>query len=183
MRRFFLGGLSGLVVLGGAVQLFAGAGGTGCNEPVATSYGNPNGLDRKNIPGEGGAEPLLCGAGGGGDGGAPTGDGGCPSFATDIAPYFVANGKWRCADGTCHGGASAPPIDCKDPTTCLSSLKAITVAGKPYIKEGSTDPNESTVMCNLQGACGSRMPKAPGADPTSDELCLLSAWLSCGAPP
>lgn len=165
------------------MQLFAGAGGTGCNEPVATSYGNPNGLDRKNIPGEGGAEPLLCGAGGGGDGGAPTGDGGCPSFATDIAPYFVANGKWRCADGTCHGGASAPPIDCKDPTTCLSSLKAITVAGKPYIKEGSTDPNESTVMCNLQGACGSRMPKAPGADPTSDELCLLSAWLSCGAPP
>ena len=167
-------------MLAGGLQL---AGATGCNEPIATSYGNPNTLDRKNLPGEGGAEPLICGAGGG-DGGAVQGfDGGCPSFATDIFPYFQANGKWRCADGTCHGGASAPPVAGDTPTNCLSSLKAISIGGKPYLAEGSTDPNDSTLLCNLQGACGSRMPKAPGADPTTEELCMVEAWLKCGAPP
>jgi hypothetical protein len=181
VRRYLVGGL-GLFVLGGAVQLLAGAGGAACNEPIATNYGNPNALDRKNLPGEGGAEPLICGGGEGGAAGAGF-DGGCPSFATDIFPYITANGKWRCADGTCHGGASAPPIDGKDPTSCLSSLKAIAIGGKSYLAEGSKDPNASTLLCNLQGACGSRMPKAPGADPTTTDLCMVEAWLKCGAPP
>lgn len=180
MRRFLLGGLGGVFVLGAGVQLVSGA--LGCNEPVDASFGNPNGLDRKNLPGEGGTEPLVCGDGDG-DGGAGGLDGGCPSFATDIFPYFQANGKWRCADGTCHGGTSAPPVAGDDPTSCLSSLKAISIGGKAYLAEGTTDPNESTLLCNLQGTCGSKMPKPPGADPTTAELCIVEAWLKCGAPP
>ena len=178
MRRYLLGGLSGLFLLGAGVQLVSGA--LGCNEPVEPTFGNPNGLDRKNLPGEGGAEPLVCGDGEGGAGGF---DGGCPSFATDVFPYFQANGKWRCADGACHGGTSAPPVSGDDPTSCLSSLKAISIGGKSYLAEGATDPNESTLLCNLQGTCGSKMPKPPGADPTNEELCMVEAWLKCGAPP
>ncbi|MBX3222136.1 MAG: hypothetical protein KF795_16585 [Labilithrix sp.] len=179
MRRYLMGGLGGAFLLAVGVHLAAGA--AACNEPAATAYGNPNTLDRKNLPGEGGAEPLICG---GGEGGAGEGfDGGCPSFATDIFPYFQANGRWRCADATCHGGASAPPIATTDPTSCLSSLKTISVGGVAYVAEGSTDPNASTVLCNLQGTCGSRMPKAPGEDPTNAELCMLEAWLKCGSPP
>lgn len=179
VRRFLIGGIGGLILLGGAVQLLATAGGTGCNEPVPTNYGgNPTFLDRKNIPGEGGAEPLICSGGDGGGGG----DGGCPSFATDLYPYIQANGKWRCADGACHGGTSAPLFNCEDPAACLTQLKGLRVANKAYVAEG-TDPNESTLLCNLQGACGSRMPKPPGADPTNDELCMFDAWLRCGAPP
>jgi hypothetical protein len=181
VRRYLVGGLGGLFLLAGGVQLFSGA--LGCNEPVEVSYGNANGLDRKNLPGEGGTEPLVCGAGEGEGGAGPGFDGGCPSFATDIFPYFQANGKWRCADGTCHGGTSAPPVAGDDPTACLSSLKAISIGGKSYLAEGSNDPNASTLLCNLQGACGSKMPKPPGADPTTADLCMVEAWLKCGAPP
>jgi hypothetical protein len=177
--RYWMGGLGGLMLLAAGVHL--GLGSSACNEPIATSYGNPNGLDRKNLPGEGGVEALTCG----GDA-APTGfDGGCPSFQTDIYPYFKPDGKWRCSDATCHGGASAPPIDGANANDCLASLRGITVGGKVYVPgdAGSSDPNASSLLCNLQGGCGSRMPKAPGVDPTSAELCIVEAWLKCGAPP
>lgn len=178
MRRSLIGGLGSLLVLCIGSPLLPGA--TGCHEPAPTSYGNPSGLDRKNLPGEdadGGAVELTCPRGSSSD------DAGCPSFATDIFPNLTASGKWRCSDSACHGGANAPPIDGKDPTTCLSTLKSITVAGKPYLSEGSSDPNASAIMCTLQGSCGSRMPKPPGADVTTEDLCLLEAWLRCGAPP
>jgi hypothetical protein len=174
-RRYLLGfGLS----LAAAVPVWAGLQlAAGCNEPLATTYGNPNGLDRKNLPGEGGAEPLVCADG--------AFDGGCPSFATDIFPYMKGDGKWQCASAGCHGGASSPQINGADPAGCLTSLKAITVAGKPYVPAagGNTDPTQSSILCNMQGACGSRMPKAPGSDPTPTELCAIEAWVKCGTPP
>lgn len=179
MRRYLLGGVGGVFAITAAVHLSSSA----CNEPVATNYGNPNTLDRKNLPGEGGAEPLECS----GDAGTSGFDGGCPSFATDIFPYFKADGKWRCADATCHGGASEPRIPVGDPAACLASLRGITVTGKSYVAGGeggapSTDPSASSLLCNLQGSCGSRMPKPPGVDPTTAELCMIEAWLKCGAP-
>lgn len=152
-----------------------------CSEITPTTYGNPNTLDRKNLPGEGGVEQLICSADGGGDGGSF--DGGCPSFATDIYPYLAPAGAWRCSDKACHGGASAPPIDGANAANCLSSLQKITVKGVPYLlTDGGTDPNASSFLCNLQGACGSPMPKAPGLTPTNTELCIVEAWLKCGAP-
>ena len=155
-----------------------------CNEPPETSFGNPNALSRKNVPGEGGVEALVCTGGEGGAGEAGGGgDGGCPSFTTDIYPYFTAGGAWKCADRTCHGGASAPDIDAGTPEACYQALKKITVLNKPYLPgNGVTDPNASTLLCNLQGSCGSKMPKPPGADPTNAELCKIEAWLKCGAP-
>jgi hypothetical protein len=168
-----VGGLSGLLVLAGVTHLL---GGSGCSEPPSTAFGNPNGLDRKNLPGEGGAPGLTC---------TVTGqfDGGCPSFATDIYPFFTASGKFRCSDAACHGGTNSPSIDCRDATSCLSSLKAIRIGGSSYLAEGTTDPSASAISCNLQGACGSKMPKPPGGDPSNDDLCAIEAWLKCGAPP
>jgi hypothetical protein len=178
MRRRF-------VLLAAATALgFAGVGVlAACSEITPTTFGNPNTLDRKNLPGEGGVEQLLCTAtGDAGDGGGF--DGGCPSFATDIYPSFAAAGTWRCSDKACHGGTSAPPIDGKDPASCLASLKKITVKGSPYVlSDGGKDPNSHSILCNLQGTCGSKMPKPPGADPTSADLCKVEAWLRCGAPP
>lgn len=176
MRRVFIAGGCLLLCISGIVAL-----GTSCTPPPDTVYGNPNTLDRENLPGEGGVEALTCG----GDGGdAGSGDGGCPSFATDIFPYFQAAGTWRCADNACHGGATAPPIAGNTAAACLTSLKAITVAKLPYVlSDGGRDPNASSLLCNLTGACGSKMPKPPGADPTNAELCLVEAWLKCGAPP
>jgi hypothetical protein len=160
-----------------------------CNEPINVQYGNPNVLDRKSLPGEGGSEPLNCTGGGGGEGGGGGGgDGGgasgCPTFATDIFPYFTPTGKWKCSAPDCHGGASAPTIAGNDPAACLASLKAISVVGQGYIsggEGGAPDPNKSTLICNLQGSCGSKMPKAPNPDPTNAELCMLQAWIACGA--
>src|SRR5262245_24786363 len=64
-----------------------------------TQYGDPAGLRRDNLPGEGGAETVVCEAGPSGDGGA------CAvSFSKDIFPNMTANGAWKCASGnTCHG--------------------------------------------------------------------------------
>jgi hypothetical protein len=176
-----MGGAGSLVAIAAALRLSSLAS-TGCNEPPATNYGNPNTLDRKNLPGEGGVEPLVCSA----DAAAGF-DGGCPSFAQDIFPYFKADGKWRCADAQCHGGKSLPEISDESPEACLASLRAATVGGQSYLASGeggapSTDPNASTLLCNLQGACGRKMPEPPGADPTNGELCMIEAWLKCGAP-
>jgi hypothetical protein len=150
-----------------------------CSEITPTTYGNPNTLDRKTVPGEGGVEQLVCS---GADGGESF-DGGCPSFETDIYPYFVATtGTWHCSDKTCHGGTSAPPIDSTSAAACLASLKKITVKNAPYLlSDGGKDPNASSFLCNLQGSCGSPMPKTPGVI-TSAELCKVEAWLKCGAP-
>lgn len=118
-------GRSGGACLGGARAIVA------CSEISPTTFGNPNTLDRKSIPGEGGVEELVCSGGDAGDGGGF--DGGCPSFATDIYPYLAAAGPWRCADKACHGGASAPPIDGTNAAACLASLKKISVKTAPYV--------------------------------------------------
>ncbi len=155
-----------------------------CSEITPTSFGNPNALDRKNIPGEGGVELLLCSGDASAEGGGF--DGGCPSFATDIYPYFKAGGAWRCADKACHGGATAPTVADTNAAACLASLKKITVTGAPYVTtaaDSGADASTSSLLCNLQGTCGSPMPKAPGIAPTSSELCMVEAWLKCGSPP
>jgi hypothetical protein len=176
--RYVLGGVGALLLLSLAVHIAS------CNEPPDTNYGNPNTLDRKNLPGEGGAEPLVCS----GDAAVGKFDGGdCPSFAEDIFPYLAPAGKWRCSDKTCHGGGQNPPLDGTSAAACYASLQKVTVAGKPYIPGadgGGTvkDPTATTFLCNLQGGCGSKMPQAPGADPTPVDLCVVEAWLKCGAP-
>jgi len=165
-----------------AIALFGLRALVACSEITPTTFGNPNTLDRKNLPGEGGVEQLVCAAG---DASADGGgfDGGCPSFTTDIYPYFAAAGTWRCSDKACHGGASAPAIDGTNAGSCLESLKKINVKAVPYVlSDGGKDPNTSTLLCNLQGTCGSKMPKAPGLDPTNADLCKVEAWLKCGAP-
>jgi hypothetical protein len=178
VRRYLFGGAwigAFMLLLSLAAHLAS------CNAtPGDTTYGNPNTLDRTNLPGEGGVAPLSCG----GEGGAKKYDGGsCPSFAGDIFPYFLPTGKWRCTDKPCHGGSNAPLLDGTSAATCLASMHVATVAGRPLLPEGgTTDPTSVGLLCNLQGGCGTRMPESPGLDPTPDELCMISDWLSCGAP-
>ena len=167
--------MAGILLFAASVHLTAG-----CDDEGVTAYGNPNTLDRKYLPGEAGAEPLNCGAADAGGGF----DGGCPSFATDIYPFFVQTGKWKCSIPTCHGGASAPNIRGDNAANALQDMRAVTVVGKPYISgDAGTDPNTTTFICNMQGSCGSKMPKAPGVDATGAELCILDAWIRCGSPP
>lgn len=174
MRRYVILAAASTLALAGVRAVVA------CSEITPQTYGNPNTLDRKSLPGEGGVELLACG----GDGGA-AGDGGCPSFATDIYPYFAAAGTWRCSDKACHGAGVTPPaVDGTSAAACLASLKKITLKGSPYVlSDGGTDPNASSLLCNLQGTCGSKMPKPPGTDPTQADLCKVEAWLKCGSPP
>jgi hypothetical protein len=155
----------------GMVQLVSTA---GCSEAPQVAFGNPNTLDRKNLPGEGGTEVLSCT---GVDAGTFTGDGGCPSFNANIYPLVRANGAWRCADQACHGAVSAPQFACADPATCYTQLQGIQVGGRGYFAGEA-----GTFSCNLQGSCGSKMPRPPGIDPSPGELCMIDAWLRCGAP-
>lgn len=175
MRRYVILAAATAVALLGVRAIVA------CSEITPTTFGNPNTLDRKSVPGEGGVEQLVC-SGDASFNGAGF-DGGCPSFATDIYPYFAAAGTWRCSDKACHGGPTAPPVDGTNAAACLASLKKITVKGNPYLlSDGGKDPNASSLLCNLQGSCGSKMPKPPGLDPTAADLCKVEAWLKCGAP-
>jgi hypothetical protein len=167
-----------------------------CTAPPAQTYGNPNGLLRSNLPGDGGGiAPLVCG-GEGGSGGSPTlDDGGCAiSFTTDLLPLFSAQngqpnvGEWDCSSANCHGAKmQAPDVTCStDPKTggagpCVDSLSKITVAGIPYLS--APEGGVPGIVCNLQGSCGNAMPLSPGKPPTDDELCKLQAWIACGAPP
>ncbi len=153
-----------------------------CADPPSQQYGNPNGLLRKNLPGDGGGvSPLSCA----GDGGPQLlADGGCAvSFTRDLLPYFQSNGTWHCADAVCHGGGKQPPpLTCSPDAgagPCIASLGNITVGGIPYL---STDGGQAGIICNLQGSCGNKMPLAPGKDPTEDDLCKVTTWMACGAP-
>jgi len=96
----------------------------------------------------------------------------------------MAAGTWRCSDKACHGGTTLPAVDGTAAAACLASLKKITVKNTPYVlSDGGKDPNLSSLLCNLQGTCGSKMPKPPGADPSPADLCKVEAWLKCGSPP
>jgi hypothetical protein len=148
-----------------------------------TNYGDPNGLRRDTLPGEGGTEAVACdgGGGGGGEGGGPC----AVSFAKDIYPNMVANGAWKCAStGTCHGAQQTPLIDASTPAAVIDSLKDYMISGDPhpYIAQGKTDPNASAFECNVTGVCGSAMPQSPGVPLSPAEVCKIDAWLRCGAP-
>lgn len=174
-RSLIAAGALAFIVAGTAVAV-------SCADPPSQEYGNPNGLLRKNLPGDGGGvSPLSCA----GDGGAQLlADGGCAvSFSQNLLPLFQANGTWHCADAVCHGGkAQPPPITCADggAAACIASLSAITVGGLSYL---NTDGGQAGIICNLQGSCGNKMPLAPGKDPSDDDLCKLQTWMACGAPP
>lgn len=176
LRSVLRAGIAASLALAGYVAV------TSCGEPYEVTFGNPNTLDRKNVPGEGGVEALVCT--GDASVGPFDGSNGCPSFANDIFPYFAPNGAWKCSSATCHAaGATAPVIDGTSAAACLESLRKISVQNRPYLPtDGGRDPNAAAIMCNLQGACGSKMPKPPGADPSPADLCKVEAWLKCGAP-
>jgi hypothetical protein len=159
-----------------------------CTDVGTTNFGDPSGLSSKNIPGEGGVEPVLCG-----DAALEaSGGGGCAvSFAKDIYPNMTANGAWKCAStGPCHGGVQTPLIKAGTPQEVLASLsKGGEVPGNPlpYINlDAGGDPTKSTFECNVNGQCGNVMPDTrtpPAARSLSkDEVCKIDAWLKCGAP-
>jgi hypothetical protein len=163
-----------------------------CTAPPAQTYGNPNGLLRSNLPGDGGGvSPLLCNGEGGGGGSPTLPDGGCAiSFTNDLLPNFVAQngqtgvGEWDCSSANCHGAKmQAPDVTCSldaGAGPCVDSLGKITVGGIPYLS--APEGGVPGIVCNLQGTCGNGMPLSPGKPPTDDELCKLQAWIACGAP-
>lgn len=160
-----------------------------CAIEDGTKYGNPSGLKRDNLP-----SPPEGGTSSGGDAGAcameaGAGEGGAScgvSWSNDIWPKLSGSGTWKCAAAQCHGGGStSPPINDKD--QAYDALTAYMVAGKPYIKPCSNDPNASSFICNLQGTCGNKMPLVDsmlGSMAASQtEISQLNTWvIQCGAP-
>jgi hypothetical protein len=182
VQRYVVGGLffaSGVAAVQGIPIGIAG-----CNEPEPTLYGNPNTLDPKQLPGDGGVEPLICGAGdGGAEGGGGGGDAGCPSFTNDIFPLISNAGPWKCSDAKCHATVQQPIIKIGSAQECYQSLQQIKVLGRAYVDPNARDPTATTFLCNLQGTCGFPMPKPPtGQVPTQVDLCKVDAWIRCGSP-
>jgi hypothetical protein len=179
-------GVVGVLAVGLAVAVTVA-----CSGPAGTPYGNPNTLDRKNIPGEGGVEPLTCTLSA--DAGLKDAGGGCGvSFAADIYPYFADAGG--CAQRACHGAGSKnpPAIDVSTPAALYASLKTATAANLPYLPSGAADAaapmgdggggGGTSLVCNLRGQCGRKMPEGTGKDPSPDDLCRMQTWVNCGAP-
>lgn len=180
----------------GVAVVAIGASIAACSTVPDTNYGNPAGLSRTRLAGDGGVEPLICVGVGAGDGGGAGGEAGAcaVSWATDIFPKMKADGAWRCADAKCHGGVQPPVMNVTTPALAYDSLKDWKIPGSPnaYIQRGATagvggdagagDPAKSTIECNLMSQCGQGMPQSPGKAPSHDEMCVIHAWLLCGAP-
>jgi hypothetical protein len=99
---------------------------------------------------------------------------------------MIGNDGWKCATVGCHDGAGAVPplIPPNDPAAALTALKGYSMKGRPekrYIAT-SGNPDDSTISCNLGGACNPIMPIGDAKQLTGDERCKLDAWLKCGAP-
>ena len=102
------------------------------------------------------------------------------SFKKDVLDVLSAGG---CASAQCHGGPSfrnRPNIDPAQSLFTYKNLRAYEIEGVPYVAIGSTDPDDSSITCNLRGACGTRMPL--GDKLSSTQLDVIGKWLSCGAP-
>lgn len=176
-------GLLGLGVV--AIGVAAVAACTG--EVEDPRYGPPSGLRNVNLPtpqtsGTGTTPKPTGDAGGTGEGGVNPQN--CTvKFSTDIYPKMQPGGTWKCADQTCHGGATPPAIDANNAANAYTQLTKDTSTGKPYIKAGSTNPGDSGFACSLLGQCGPQMP-IPGSvgQKDTDGETKLNTWLQCGAP-
>ena len=176
--------LIGLTLSAGVALVIA------CGSDPPSSYGNPNTLSKVNFPGgnEAGIEPINCadaGVGGGGDGGGGGEGGACVvSWSAQLFPKY--QNAWKCASADCHApGKTAPELSNANASAARQSLIGAntTKVKKPYLNPGSTDPNQSSIYCNLFRACEPSMPQGGTSIPLSGpELCQLEAWLRCGAP-
>lgn len=153
-----------------------------CSSEPDVKYGNPSTLNKDNLPGEAGLEPLSCGEGGV----VTTDDGGCAvSWKNDIYMRMIGNDGWQCATSQCHApGKQSPSIDPADAGGAYASLSAYKMSTRPQLNyiDKSKDPSKSSIECNLSGACNPAMPIGGGKPLTDDERCKLHVWLQCGAP-
>ena len=196
----FVGAL--VLALGGCVLVTACSG-----EVDSVHYGPPSGLTGKvpsSNPGDsgGGGGGVDSGGGGGvdsGGGGAVDSGGGggvctngpdggdcAVTWSGDIYPLVA--GTWKCATAACHGtaGGSPPTIDPTSASTAYGQLVAYKVptnGNKPYVNPCSTNPEESSIVCNLKasGACGS-IPMPIGTPVTAGDAQKLATWVGCGSP-
>jgi hypothetical protein len=173
------------LALSAAVLAFGCAviGAAACSSEPDVHYGNPTTLNKDNLPGEAGLEPLACG----GEGGATTSaDGGCAvSWSGDLYARMIGNNGWQCATSACHApGHQAPAIDPGDASAAYASLKAYKMSTKPGVSyiDTSGDPSKSSIECNLGGGCNPVMPIGNGTPLSETERCKLHVWLQCGAP-
>lgn len=148
-----------------------------------TRYGAPSDLAASKLPG---IDTLVCDAGmPSPDGATEAGDAGtcAVSWRSDLHPKMA--GLWGCAASNCHGpDAAAPLVDAKDASAALASLEAWQLSTHPGVAYVGTtgDFTKSTIDCNLGGFCTPTMPVLPAQPLTTDERCMLRAWLACGAP-
>jgi hypothetical protein len=165
-----------------SVQVALGLAAFHCSGPEAPRLGGPNALEGKDHPRPSSSEEVgggLCGGGKGAIDGGPC----AVSFKTDIVP-LLTGASWACATSSCHAGTAAPKMTPGDDKQIWDSLRRESTGGKPYINPCSIDPGASSFECNLQamGACGTKMPFAPGTQPTEAELKKVRDWLTCGSP-
>jgi hypothetical protein len=184
--------IASLAILG----LLFGAAGVACTagDDFLPAYGVANGLAGK--------EPGQT-AVSGDDGGTPTGcvagetpalyveAGTCSvSFSKDIEGFMSSTTGWDCVNSSCHGtGVNQPQITGNAAVDYPVLTKYSMNFTRPYINPCSTDPGESSISCNVTtttNSCDSmsQMPETVGSNtkPTTAQLAMLNAWLSCGAP-
>jgi hypothetical protein len=128
-------------------------------------------------------------SGGGGDASTAgtAGNGECPSWANAVFPALQSDGT--CGNGGCHGVSGGQPAN--EPPFLNGNAKGTYTAftqytglyGKPYVKAGDTDPNDSTIDCSLDAqTCFTLQRMPPVATWTTADRTLVQQWVACGAP-
>jgi hypothetical protein len=137
------------------------------------------------VTGDGGTS-----SGGGEGGGACTKPGppaaGCPSFATLWTKYFSPGAEWGCGKAGCHnlGGNSPQPLIEQQAT--YTALAAYVIKGVPYVNPKCTEPEQSSIICNITGKpsqCSLQGSMPQSITPSAASLADLQKWVSCGSPP
>jgi hypothetical protein len=160
-------------------------------------FGLPNSLSNQTQPGPSsdlttptgtsgasGASGIACVKAGG----AEVDGGPCAfSFKTDVLGAFNTA---QCAQAGCHGGTnppSQPRIDPADGPGMWNEFAAFKMTnGKLYVNPCSTDPTQSGIAVNVNGAAsaadrGSLMPLGSNGL-AADVVTKLEGWTKCGAP-
>lgn len=157
-----------------------------CSSEPEVKYGPLDGLRGKKFPQVTGGAPTDGGFGGADGGVDCTGAQGL-TFTSDIFPKMRGadkGGKWGCTSANCHGGPTPPAINGDNPGQAFEQLVQYVESGRPYIKAGSTNPDESRIVCRSAGICADQKPPMP-SDVTlrlsGDDLLLVERWIRCTA--
>jgi hypothetical protein len=148
-----------------------------------SASGGSSGGSSSGTTGDGGSGEAGSGSGGG-SGSGSGGNANCPSWANTVFPALQNDGT--CGSSTaCHANGGQQPVFINGNATATYNqfTQYTQLEGKPYVKTGDTNANDSTIDCSLDTqTCFTTQKMPPVGTWTAADKTLIQQWVACGAP-